>query len=357
MDAIGSKHLAARCLIALALACCGLRAAHAAEPCSLATPPPTTWGQRVAAAACAEHRTWYSPFIDERGRLATMRISEAENARLQDNPISAWRRVVDYWKASGLMSLANGRPGAYECNVAVDVWPGSAACRSFVIDTPWSAVFVSFAYVRAGVPGFIPSASHFDFARGAIQNGGNSPFRFADPDVERPAPGDLMCFTRGLSTPMGSAAFRKYLERKGNPLAMHCDIVVAANAGGDGKLYTVGGNVLQGVTMRTLQLNQQGLIWALPRETGTPVDCRPSASAACNFDRQDWVVLLKLEPKASAPPPSAPQCCTVCTLPMPAGMKRCPVAGIEPVHPQPLQTTAPAEPAPSPEAPTETKRP
>jgi hypothetical protein len=124
---------------------------------------------------------------------------------------------------------------------------------AFVVDTPWSAVFVSFAYVRAGVPGFAPSASHYDFARQAIADTAFSPFRFADPDVESPAAGDLLCFTRGLMAPLGVAGFRTYLEGRGsNALAMHCDIVVAANAGGDGKLYTVGGNVLQGVTMRTL---------------------------------------------------------------------------------------------------------
>ena len=312
--------------LALGLGFTSWGTARAAEPCSVAAPPPTTWGERVAAAACAEHRLWYSPFLDERGRLASTRVAEAENARLQDGTSVAWRRVVDYWKATGLLTSFGSRPGAYECGYAMDTWPGSAACRAFVVDTPWSAVFVSFAYVRAGVPGFAPSASHYDFARQAIADTVFSPFRFADPDVETPAAGDLLCFTRGLMAPLGVAGFRTYLEGRGsNALAMHCDIVVAANAGGDGKLYTVGGNVLQGVTMRTLPLNRKGAIWNLPRRTTTPAICRPDASAACNFDRQDWVVLLKLEPKASAPPPvPAAPCCTLCPLPMPAGVQRCP---------------------------------
>ena len=54
----------------------------------------------------------------------------------------------------------------------------------------------------------------------------------------------------------------------GDGLNMHCDIVVAANPGGDGRLYLVGGNVLQGVTMRVLPLNRGGAIWGLPQAHG-----------------------------------------------------------------------------------------
>jgi len=349
MDAARRNHdthrLARIALVAL-LAWSGLRAAHAAEPCSTLAPPPTTWGERVAAAACAEHRLWYSPFLDEQGRLASITIAEAEGSRLQDRTTPAWRRVVDYWKSTGLLYPMSARPGAAECSTSADVWPGSAACRAFVVDTPWSAVFVSFAYVRAGVPGFAPSASHFDFVRQAMHGGPNAPLRYADPDAEPAAVGDLLCFTRGQSTPMGAANFRAYVANNGNgSLAMHCDIVVAANAGGDGMLYTVGGNVLQGVTLRTLHVNRKGALWNLPRKTGTPVVCRAGASGACNFNRQDWVALLKLEPK-SPPPAATPACCTLCPLPMPAGMQRCPAPSatppvVPPVSPQASPPTSP----------------
>jgi hypothetical protein len=153
---------------------------------------------------------------------------------------------------------------------AIDVWPGSAACRAFV-DRYAVVCGVRVLCLRArGRAGFSPSASHFDFSRQALRNSAYSPFRMADPDVERPAVGDLLCFTRGLNTPLGAAGFRNYLEHNGDALAMHCDIVVAANAGGDGRLYTVGGNVLQGVTMRTLHLNRNGADLGLPRKTSTP---------------------------------------------------------------------------------------
>ena len=312
-------------LLLIALALSGMHEARAGEPCAIATPPAATWGQRVAAVACAESRLWYSPFLDDQGRLASIRIAEAENSRLQDGSTAAWRRVVDYWKGTGLLYGMAGHMGANECGMSLDVWPGSAACRAFVVDTPWSATFVSFVYVRAGIPGFAPSASHFDFVRQALKGGPDSPLRFADPDKEAPAVGDLLCFTRGQSAPMGPAGMRAYAQRSGDAIAMHCDIVVSID---NGKLYAVGGNVLQGVTMRTLHVNRTGALWNLPHRGAMGVACTPGASAGCTFNRQDWVALLKLEPKAGAPPAMplpATRCCTLCPLPMPANMQRCPV--------------------------------
>jgi hypothetical protein len=331
-------------LLLAALGLLGCHRARAGEPCAIATPPATTWGQRVAAAACAEHRLWYSPFLDENGRLASISVAEAENSRLNDRTTPAWRRVVDYWKGTGLLYGASGRPGASECGMGLDAWPGSAACRAFVVDTPWSAVFVSFAYVRAGIPGFAPSASHYDFIRQALRGGPDSPLRFADPDKEAPAVGDLLCFTRGQSAPMGPAGIRALVERNSDNIAMHCDIVVSID---DGLLYAVGGNVLQGVTMRTLHVNRTGALWNLPHRGTMPAICRPGAAAACTFNRQDWVALLKLEPKASAPPPVI-NCCTLCPLPMPADMRRCPAPTAPLVPPASSTSVAPTPVTPRP---------
>ncbi|BCT93794.1 hypothetical protein LYSHEL_28210 [Lysobacter helvus] len=315
--------------------------ARAGEPCPLNAPLPTTWGQRIASVACAEHRLWYSPFLDERGRLASTTVAEAENVRLQDRTTPAWRRVVDYWRATGLLSQMSSHPGANECGTsALDSLYGSAICRAFVIDTPWSAVFVTFVEMRASVPGFQASASHVDYVRQALRGDPAGPYRFADPDAETPAMGDLLCFTRGLTVPLGSANFRATLARDGSGMAMHCDIVVESDPAG-GTLYTIGGNVLQGVTMRTLRLNREGRVWGLPRKTATPVACRPGADEACSFDRQDWVALLKLQVTAPLPPPMAPPspaCCTLCALPMPPGMQRCPAPSAAPLQVQPPAT-------------------
>jgi hypothetical protein len=93
--------------------------------------------------------------------------------------------------------------------------------------------------------------------------------------------------------------------------------------------------------MRTLPINRNGVLWNLPRKSGVPAVCRPDANAECSFDRQDWVVLLKLEPKAP-PPPATPACCTVCPLPIPTGMQRCPaLPATLPVAP--TTTAAPVE--------------
>src|SRR3546814_4080119 len=58
-------------------------------------------------------------------------------------------------------------------------------------------------------------------------------------------------------------------------LGMHCDIVVAANPDSDGIAYLVGGNVLDGVTMRLLRLTPGGQFADLPmRSPGAPA-CSP----------------------------------------------------------------------------------
>jgi hypothetical protein len=256
-------------------------------------------------------------------------VSESERLRLRDGRTPAWQRVAEYWKGSGLLAQMSHYPGAADCSYGGGGHLQAASCRAFLSDTPWSAVFVSFVMARAGVPGFNGSASHIDFIRDAYRHPEASPYTFNDPDLASPAGGDLLCFSRGRNT-LGPQGMRDFLgSDSGNGLNMHCDIVVAANPGGDGKLYLVGGNVLQGVTMRVLPLNRSGAIWGLPRRVGNPGGCQPGNEAACSFNRQDWVALLKLKrlpaPSGMLPLPGVqPQCCTQCPLPMPDNVRRCP---------------------------------
>lgn len=316
------------------LACIALApgSAIAGAICNQIPQSPPSYASRIALVACAENSLWYGPFIDAQGRLASITVSEGERMRLQDGATPAWQRVADYWKGSGLLSQMSGFPGAADCSYGGDGGHlPTASCRAFLTDTPWSAAFVSFVMNRAGLPGFNGSASHIDFVRDAYRNPDSSPYVFSDPDTTAPAAGDLLCFSRGANV-IGPQGLRDMLGNGSNDgLNMHCDIVVAANPGNDGKLYLVGGNVLQGVTMRVLPLNRSGLVWALPRRIGNPGDCQPGNEAVCSFNRQDWVALLKLKP---LPAPSGPlplpgtqpqQCCTQCPLPMLANMKRCPV--------------------------------
>lgn len=305
---------------------------------------PDDYAARIAVVACRENALWHGPFIDAQGRLASMTVSEAETARLADGTTPAWKRVADYWRGAGLMPAMAAFPGAGECAVATaDGYP-SPACRAFVSDRPWSAAFVSWVMVQAGVPGFRPSPSHFDYVRDAWRQPGNA-YAFADPDTTVPAPGDLLCYVRGNGPALGTAGLRAVLAAGGNDgLPMHCDIVTGTSV--DGKnLHLVGGNVLQGATLRVLPLNRKGLLWSLPR--GPTTGCAPDNDGPCSFNRQDWAALLKLKPQAelarlapprSASPVSTPRsapaaCCVNCVVG--SGVPRCPAKPATSVAPLP----------------------
>lgn len=298
---------------------------------------------KIAAIACRENALWYSPFIDANGRLASNTVSEAEGARLGDGVTPAWMRVVEYWRGSGLLSRMQQFAGASDCNYVGGGGYSSPQCRAFVIDQPWSAAFVSWVMVQAGLPGFDPSASHFGYVDDAFR-GGTSPYRFADPDQVPATVGDLLCYVRSNATLLGFNGLSAFLARGGpGALNMHCDIVVSVQSG---MLSLVGGNVLQGVTMRLVPVNRNGLPWNLPRGTGSNTTCWPSNPDGCSFNRHDWSVLMKLRPDAElttlpgamqvpgapiAPPPNQ-QCCVNCVVG--SGIPRCPNPNAPSLSPQ-----------------------
>lgn len=293
---------------------------------------------RVAAVACNEYLLWYRPFIDRNGRLASSTVMESEARLLGDGVSPAWRRVAGYWQESGLLRQMGGFAGAGECIHAAGDQRTSPGCRAFIIDNAWSATFVSWVMGRAALPGFRASASHIDYVRAAYRHPENSAYQYLDPTHARPATGDLLCYVRGAQGALGYAGLQGVVERGGG-LNMHCEIVVAANPGNDSTAYLVGGNVQQGVTMRLLNLNRNGEFWSLPQRIDGGAPCSPDNAEACNFNRQDWAVLLKLKsPEALAqlpaavPPatsimpqaPPAPTCCINCVLG--SDVPRCPPA-------------------------------
>ena len=311
--------------------------AHAADPCPLlrAQTGAAATATRVAAIACEEHQLWYRPFIDRDGRLAGSQVREAEAALLA-NGQPAWLRVVDYWRGSGLLYQALQRPGANDC-VHAGGTSAAPACRGYIVDTPWSAAFVSWVLGRAALPGFRGSASHVGYVRDAYRDPEGSAYRVADPRAVRPGQGDLLCYVRVAARSYGFPGLASLLSSDDAGLGMHCDIVVAAQPG-DATAYLVGGNVLDGVTMRLLPLTPGGQFADLPARLADGAACTPDSPAACNANRQDWAVLLQLRPaqelaglapaRAILPPattaPSAPRCCTRCVVG--AGVPRCPVA-------------------------------
>ena len=299
---------------------------------------------RIAAIACDEHVLWNRPFIDADGRLASSAVYEAESRGLQDGG-SPWRRVAFYWQSAGLLSPMAAKSGATDCNYAINsTYPG-LGCRGFVVDNPWSAAFISWVMQRAGVPGFRSSASHFDYVRAARVEPERSPYRFLDPMAASPTVGDLLCYVR-TNRVYGFRGLADTIDGGASGLAMHCDAVVAANPGGDGKAYAVGGNVQQAVTMRQLNLNASGQLWGVPQRTEGDVECSPDTQGACNFNRQDWAVLLKLKSQAELaligpvqPPTFLPNqvvpqaCCVNCVVG--SGVPRCPAPGQPPLQSQP----------------------
>src|SRR3546814_11137446 len=70
----------------------------------------------------------------------------------------------------------------------------SPSCRAFVIDTPWSATFVSWVMRRAQVPGFNGSASHVNYVRDAYRDPSGTAYQVATTASARPPPGALLCY-------------------------------------------------------------------------------------------------------------------------------------------------------------------
>ncbi|PZO64111.1 MAG: DUF2272 domain-containing protein [Pseudoxanthomonas suwonensis] len=313
----------------------------AADPCPLLRTQTRSavTAQRIAAVACEANQHWFRPFIDADGRTYGPQIYEAENSRLADGG-EAWRHVAKYWNDSGLLGSAYGRAGASECGYAASASYPSPACRSFIIDTPWSAAFVSWVMREAQVPGFNGSASHVNYVRDAYRSSQPSPYTVHDPRSARPALGDLLCYVRVASRTFGFADLASLLSQSNNEgLGMHCDIVVGVNPGNSQLAYLVGGNVNQAVTLRKLRLAPNGYFADLPIRTPGGPECNPDQADACNANRQDWAVLLKLKSGselAALPPPApqirsgggmpaAPPCCTVCVVG--SSVPRCPPPG------------------------------
>lgn len=318
--------------------------AHAADVCpwlrsQLSSADPAT---RVAAVACNEYMIWYRPFIDRDGRLANGGVMESETSLLGDGVSPAWRRVAGYWQDSGLLRQMGGFAGASDCAYAAGGSGNSPGCRTFIIDHAWSAAFISWVMARAALPGFRGSASHIDYVRAAYQRADTNAYQYLDPVHAKPATGDMLCYVRGAQGALGYAGLLGVVQRGGG-LNMHCEVVVAANPGNDSTAYLIGGNVQQGVAMRLLPLNRNGEFWSLPQRIDGGAECSPDNEAVCNFNRQDWAVLLKLKssqalaqlptavpPATSIMPraPSAPTCCINCVVG--SGVPRCPQEGDDP---------------------------
>lgn len=255
----------------------------------------------MAEAATAEHLLFGAQALDAEGRMVRAGASEAEDAfpgRRRLFSSAPWERVIGYWGAlddadggaSGLpdqvrfgaLRPASRRLLAQALDQAtvprlrgLGAGPGqglestelravdAALDRVAVVDTPWSAAFVSWLARTAGLDAgeFAFSEAHADYAGAAWRAGvaeaagqaTRSALRACDLTTTPPRVGDLVCQTRGAGAALdGFDALGRVLADRptgGEAVPMHCDVVTAVDADG---FDAVGGNVLQSVTLRRL---------------------------------------------------------------------------------------------------------
>jgi hypothetical protein len=311
-------------------------AARAASLClDTAGELPPARALAMAAAAQREHRSFGGQAMDAEGRLTESGLSEAEDVRAGRFSPAPWQRVLGYWEAVdfeqgrlpalvrfGALRPADRRLLGQALNQAsvehlqgLGVGPDqglqshevravrTAIDRVAVIDTPWSAAFVSWLAREAGLSPqeFEFSEAHVDYAGAAWQagsaeaSGRPTSYAMRACDITRTPPrvGDLVCQARGAQA--GLDSFDKIGEvlagrrSGGGALPMHCDVVVEVDAAG---FDAIGGNLLQSVTLRRMDFAPGSSLI----DPSYVLDGCSAAQAACvdrHMSRQPWSLLLQ----------------------------------------------------------------
>jgi hypothetical protein len=321
-----------------------------------AAKPASTLGKRIARTAIEEFERFSGHAIDANGRLFHFGQTEAEHTQEHagDRPTRlgdlGWWRVMAYWRSLYGEDFGDKLEvlGYENASTATDAMQATtllradigdllravdgvanpaqreilreAIMRTAVIDTPWSAAFVSYVMRQAGV-----SANAFQFANAhrvyiydafatsAAEQADKPDQRLyrACPLATAPRVGDLVCFERepSLAEADDSAVRERIRAELAGPAdartvqRTHCDIVAHVDAGAS-KAYVVGGNIYQSVTVKKLNLRQPDLKfsavqkgdcggpghWTLPR---TSADA-PSLTQNCSLNDKKWFVLLQV---------------------------------------------------------------
>jgi hypothetical protein len=319
---------------------------------------PTELGQRIAQTAIDEFTRFGGHQIDSDGRLFHFGLTEAEHEEEDGgNPLAplghlGWWQVMKYWRgvfgddptsklevrgyrdasasmqdtqeavlsrtsAAQLLRLAEGVSDPDMREILRET-----ALRAAIIDTSWSAAFISYVIRQSGVA---PSAFHFAnahrvyiydaFAVSAAErkNDASDGVYRACPLTTRPRVGDLICQQRESELADASdEAVRERIraELEGNVQARsvrrsHCEVVAHVDKAAR-KVYTIGGNVNQAVTARKMNLRQNltfsasqkgncggSAHWSLPQPAGHPPHA-PGLSKNCSLNDKKWFVLLQL---------------------------------------------------------------
>ena len=319
-----------------------------------AVKPASEPARRIAQNAIDEFNLFGGHRIDANGRLFHFGVTAAEQDKEDGkHPASTdhagWRQVLKYWQAlygddAATMTEALGYSGASTATPPKDgeelLRPSAAdllhaadgvsdpdvretlreaSWRAAIVDTPWSAAFISYVVRKAGVAAdaFQFSNAHrayiYDaFATSAAEVAGKTEshlYRACPLGATRPRVGDILCNQREPDLADASdAAVRERIrsELGAGPntwtvRSTHCEVVASIDAPAR-KMYTIGGNVMQGVVARKLNLRQRGLKfsaeqkgrcgageWTLPQSAVQAKD-----TDQCSLNDRKWFVLLQL---------------------------------------------------------------
>ena len=255
----------------------------------------------MAAFAQREQQAFGGQAMDAEGRLTNAGDSEAEDIRRSPQNLAPWQRVLGYWQATGVRLRGVDADAAPDSSEPQSI--DTALSRVAVIDTPWSAAFISWLALQAGLgpDEFVFSEAHVDYAGAAWKAGLDEAagrttryaMRACDLTRTPPRVGDLVCQARGAGAEINTFdRIGEVLAQRptgGEALPMHCDVVVGVDATG---FDTVGGNLIQSVTLRRLAFAPGT---KLLDPSYLPEGCAAGAVGCIDrhMSRQPWSLLLQ----------------------------------------------------------------
>jgi hypothetical protein len=333
-----------------------------------AAKPPGELGRRIAQTAIDEFTRFGGHRIDADGRLFRFGLTEAEHEEEDGGARQArldrlgWWQVMKYWQALfgddtnsklEVRGYRDASTSTQDTQVAALLRtnaarllglaesvsdPGEremlreAALRSAIVDTSWSAAFVSYVMRQSGVAAsaFRSANAHsvyiYDAFAASLAEPANAAgewlYRACPLATTRPRAGDLICNQREPAfADAGEEAVRERIRADLSGGAggvarsirrTHCEVVAHVDAQAR-KLYTIGGNVNQAVAARKLNLRadlkfsaaQKGRCggaghWTLPQgAVETPQGAAPAPPASspahkCSLNDKKWFVLLQV---------------------------------------------------------------
>jgi len=175
---------------------------------------------------------------DARPRPSAPRLGRTES----DSTTRPW--IADFWRS------IDSPAATLERTRQAQLWAVHPAAGWA---SAWSAAFISWLSCQAGwtASEFPRSIAHWPYVDAALA--GTGPYR-AEAADHLATPGDLLCADRAENRP----PLRRPEDRQaeaGQARPLHCDLVVAR---APGRLFVIGGNVADAVTLSILPLDDAG---------------------------------------------------------------------------------------------------